>query len=76
MLGVNESVRATYFPTASITACSYNEKLLYEMAKAIANEAAANQVGMFLGSGVNIKPILYVEEILNIFQKIRFWQES
>ena len=33
MLGVNESVRATYFPTASITACSYDEKLLYEIAK-------------------------------------------
>ncbi len=55
MLGVNESVAATYFPTASITACSYDEELLYEMAKAIANEAASNQVRIFLGAGVNIK---------------------
>lgn len=55
VLGVNESVPATCFPTAVITACSYDEELIYEMAKAIATEAAANQVGMFLGPGVNIK---------------------
>ncbi len=55
VLGVNESVPATCFPTAVITACSYDEKLLYEMGKAIATESAANQVGMFLGPGVNIK---------------------
>ena len=55
ILGVNESIPATCFPTAVITACSYDEDLLYEMAKAIAIEAATNEVGMVLGPGINIK---------------------
>ena len=55
ILGVNQSIPATCFPTAVITACSYDGDLLYEMAKAIAIEAATNEVGMILGPGINIK---------------------
>lgn len=55
MLGVNESVPATCFPTAASTACSWDEELLYEIGEAIAKEAAANGVGVVLGPGANIK---------------------
>jgi len=55
MLGVNESVPATCFPTAVSTACSWDEELLGEIGEAIASEAAANGVGLLLGPGANIK---------------------
>jgi len=55
MLGVNESVPATCFPTAVSTACSWDEALLGEIGEAIASEAAANGVGLLLGPGANIK---------------------
>lgn len=55
MMGVNRSVPATCFPTAVSTACSWDEKLLGEIAAAIGKEAAANGVSIVLGPGVNIK---------------------
>lgn len=55
MLGLNESVPTTCFPTASILACSWDERLVGEVASAITNEAGANGVSMVLGPGVNIK---------------------
>ena len=55
MLGLNKSVPATCFPTASISACSWDEELLAEIGKAIADEAGANGVSIVLGPGVNIK---------------------
>ena len=55
MLGLNQSVPATCFPTASISACSWDEALLSEIGGAIAEEAGANGVSVVLGPGVNIK---------------------
>ncbi|MCM1026971.1 MAG: glycoside hydrolase family 3 C-terminal domain-containing protein [Roseburia sp.] len=55
MLGMNESVPATAFPTAALTGCSWDTELLGQIGEAIAQEAAANQVGVFLGPGCNIK---------------------
>ena len=55
MLGLNSSVPATCFPTASISACSWDEGLLSEVGGAIAEEAGANGVSVVLGPGVNIK---------------------
>ena len=55
MLGINNSIPATSFPTASLTACSFDEKLLKQMGKAIAMEAKANKVSVVLGPGANIK---------------------
>lgn len=55
MLGINQSVPATCFPTAAATGCSWDESLIGEVAQAIAREAAANEVGLILGPGVNIK---------------------
>ena len=55
MLGINDSVEATSFPTAVLSACSFDEKLLEQMGKAIATEAKANKVSIVLGPGANIK---------------------
>ena len=55
MLGINASVPATCFPTASLTACSWDAELLFEIGRAIGEEAAANGVGVVLGPGANLK---------------------
>lgn len=54
-LGINNSIPATSFPTAVLSACSFDEKLLKQMGKAIAMEAKANKVSIVLGPGANIK---------------------
>ena len=55
MLGVNRSVPATCFPTASLSACSFDTELLAEEGRAIAAEAAAQDVAVVLGPGVCLK---------------------
>jgi beta-glucosidase len=54
-LGVNESVPATCFPTASLSACSWDRALLREMGAAIGEEALQEGVAIVLGPGVNLK---------------------
>ncbi|MFU8792965.1 MAG: glycoside hydrolase family 3 C-terminal domain-containing protein [Acholeplasmataceae bacterium] len=54
-LGMKGSVKATAFPTASLTACSFDRNLIKAMAKAIAKEAQTNGVHIVLGPGINIK---------------------
>lgn len=53
--GSSSSHVATCFPTASITACSFDKNLLYNMASKIAKEARTLNVHVLLGPGVNIK---------------------
>lgn len=55
MLGINNSIPATSFPTAALSSCSFDEKLVKQMGKAIAMEAKANKVSVVLGPGANIK---------------------
>jgi beta-glucosidase len=54
-LGINESVPAVCFPTASAIACSFDRSLLGEVGKAIGEECRQEQVAVLLGPGVNIK---------------------
>jgi len=53
--GISGSVKSTCFPTASLTACSFDRNLIAKMAKLIALEAQTNQVNIILGPGINIK---------------------
>lgn len=55
MLGINRSEPATCFPTAALTACSWDPALLEKIGRAIGEEARAAGVGLVLGPGVNIK---------------------
>lgn len=54
-LGLNESVPATCFPTAAGMANTWNEELGEELGRALGREAAANDVNVVLGPGLNIK---------------------
>lgn len=55
MLGINQSVPATSFPTAVSSACSWDRELLRLEGEALGKEALANGVGVILGPGANIK---------------------
>ncbi len=54
-LGLNVSVPATCFPTAATMANSWDEALGEELGRALGKEAAANDVHMVLGPGLNMK---------------------
>ena len=54
-LGLNASVPATCFPTAAGMANSWNPELAEELGRALGEEAAANNVHVVLGPGLNIK---------------------
>lgn len=54
-LGLNKSVPAVCFPTASATACSFDRELLKEMGVAMGEECRQEEVAVILGPGVNIK---------------------
>ena len=54
-LGLNPSVPATCFPTAVSVACSWDPALGEEVGKAMGEEAAAQEVAVLLGPGLNIK---------------------
>jgi len=53
-LGLNKSVPATCFPTASALANTWDESLLERVGRALGSEAAANGVSVLLGPGLNI----------------------
>ncbi|MDR0848642.1 MAG: glycoside hydrolase family 3 C-terminal domain-containing protein [Propionibacteriaceae bacterium] len=55
ILGLNPSLPATCFPTASCLANSWDEELLEEVGAALGEEAAALDVSVVLGPGLNIK---------------------
>ncbi|MBE0700385.1 MAG: glycoside hydrolase family 3 C-terminal domain-containing protein, partial [Acholeplasmataceae bacterium] len=54
-LGVMGSIEATAFPTASLSACSFDRKLVAKMAELIAIEAQSQDVNIVLGPAINIK---------------------
>ena len=54
-LGLNESIKATCFPTASAMANTFNLELANKMAKSLGKEAASQNVNILLGPGMNIK---------------------
>ena len=54
-LGLNPSVPATCFPTAATVACSWDPALGEEIGRAIGEEAAAQEVAVLLGPGLNTK---------------------
>ena len=54
-LGLNQSIPATCYPTASGLANTWDEELLEEMGRHLGLEAASEGVSVLLGPGVNIK---------------------
>ncbi len=54
-LGLHPSTKATCFPTAAAIANSWDESLGEEIGRALGAEAAAQQVAVILGPGLNMK---------------------
>ena len=54
-LGLNQSIPATCYPTASGLANSWDEELLEDLGEHLGLEAASEGVSVLLGPGVNIK---------------------
>lgn len=54
-LGLHASIPATCFPTAAAMANTWNPALAEELGAALGEEAAANDVHVLLGPGLNIK---------------------
>lgn len=54
-LDVNDSVQAICFPASSLTACSFDDHLLYQLGEHLGVAANAEDIGILLGPGVNIK---------------------
>lgn len=54
-LGVNVSIEAVCFPTSCALACSFDRELIYRMGQALGNECQAEDIGVILGPGANIK---------------------
>lgn len=55
MMGINESIPAVCFPTASALAASFDRQLIETVGKTIGEECRAEGVSVILGPGVNIK---------------------
>lgn len=54
-MGVNESVKATCFPAACATGCSFDRELLEEMGQWLGQNCRKEEVDVILGPGINIK---------------------
>lgn len=54
-LGINESIEAVCFPTASALASSFDRDLLNSLGETLGDECQAEDVAMLLGPGLNIK---------------------
>lgn len=54
-VGINESVPAACFPTASALGSSWSTDLLKEIGETLAETCLEEQVGVLLGPGINIK---------------------
>ena len=54
-VGLNASLPATCFPTASALAATWNRDLVYQVGVALGEECRQEKVGVILGPGVNIK---------------------
>lgn len=53
--GVNQSIQAVCFPAACALACSFDRDLIFRLGQALGNECQAENVGVILGPGANIK---------------------
>ena len=54
-IGAQGSVKTTCYPTASLTACSFDRNLIKKLGENIAKEAQHFGVQLVLGPGINIK---------------------
>ncbi|MDO5422479.1 MAG: glycoside hydrolase family 3 C-terminal domain-containing protein [Eubacteriales bacterium] len=54
-LGINDSISTVCYPSASALAASFDTEVLKALGEALGEECQAEQVGMLLGPGLNMK---------------------
>lgn len=54
-LGINESIETVCYPSASALAASFDTELMEKLGETLGEECQAEDVGMLLGPGVNMK---------------------
>ena len=54
-LGINESIKTVCYPSASALAASFDLDVLFELGDALGQECQAENIGMLLGPGLNMK---------------------
>lgn len=54
-MGIGESIETVCYPTASALAASFDRNVLQRLGEALGQECQAEDVGMLLGPGINIK---------------------
>lgn len=54
-LGIKESIKTVCYPTSSALAASFDRQVLKTIGTALGEECQAEQVGMLLGPGINMK---------------------
>ncbi|MDO5575114.1 MAG: glycoside hydrolase family 3 C-terminal domain-containing protein [bacterium] len=54
-LGINQSLPAVCFPTASAVACSFDRELIERMGEALGDKCVREDVAVLLGPGINMK---------------------
>lgn len=54
-LGLSGSQPATAYPTASLSACSWDKELLFELGQTLGDECRSEEVAVLLGPGANMK---------------------
>ncbi len=54
-LGINESIETVCYPTASALASSFDRKVMEKLGEKLGEECQAENVGMLLGPGINMK---------------------
>lgn len=54
-MGIHESIKTVCYPSASALASSFDEEVMEELGDALGKECQAENVGMLLGPGLNMK---------------------
>ena len=54
-LGINKSIETVCYPTAAALASSFDREVMAQLGEALGRECQAENVGMLLGPGLNIK---------------------
>ena len=54
-MGIHESIQTVCYPSASALASGFDEKILEQLGDALGRECQAEDVGMLLGPGLNMK---------------------
>ena len=75
-LGINDSIPAVCFPTASASAASFDREALYKIGEGVGEACQAENLSVILGPGVNIKRSPLCGRNFEYFSEDPYWQAN